>query len=207
MSEWRHRAACRDEDPALFFTIGDSKMSPQQAEDAKSICRRCPVEEACLAWSLETNQPCGVWGAMTADERRALKRRAARAAARTRAGSEASVRAMDLFRTVRPDYGSDRDACKAVAALLGISRIETVREWAIDAELIVPSALAAANEQRRRAAVSRFEQVRDDFPSANAAHVALAAEFGVNPDTVRVWVAAAARKSRVLVTTNEIKEN
>jgi WhiB family redox-sensing transcriptional regulator len=37
------------------------------------------VTEQCLQYALETNQDSGVWGGLSEDERRALKRRAARA--------------------------------------------------------------------------------------------------------------------------------
>ncbi|MFE3206320.1 WhiB family transcriptional regulator [Embleya sp. NPDC059237] len=76
--DWRHVAACRNEDPELFFPIGTTGPALLQIEEAKSVCRRCPVMERCLAWSLESRQEAGVWGGLSEDERRALKRRAAR---------------------------------------------------------------------------------------------------------------------------------
>ncbi|MER7110562.1 WhiB family transcriptional regulator [Streptomyces sp. NPDC000229] len=82
MSDWRLQAVCRDEDPDLFFPIGNTGPAVLQAEEAKSVCRRCPVREPCLEWALESGQEAGVWGATTEDERRALKRRAARRASR-----------------------------------------------------------------------------------------------------------------------------
>lgn len=81
--DWRHRAACRDEDPELFFPIGNTGPALLQVEDAKAVCRRCPVSEACLAWATESGQEAGVWGGLAEDERRALKRRAARARSRS----------------------------------------------------------------------------------------------------------------------------
>lgn len=81
--DWRHKAACRDEDPELFFPIGTTGPALMQVEDAKAVCRRCSVIEACLAWALANNTDTGVWGGMSEDERRALKRRRARARART----------------------------------------------------------------------------------------------------------------------------
>jgi WhiB family redox-sensing transcriptional regulator len=80
--DWRHRAACRDEDPELFFPIGTTGPAFDQTETAKAVCRRCDVTEACLAWAMETGQDAGVWGGLSEDERRALKRRNARARAR-----------------------------------------------------------------------------------------------------------------------------
>jgi WhiB family redox-sensing transcriptional regulator len=53
-----------------------------QIEEAKAVCRRCDVREACLQWALESGQDAGVWGGLSEDERRALKRRNARARAR-----------------------------------------------------------------------------------------------------------------------------
>ena len=80
--DWRHSALCRDEDPELFFPIGTTGPAAMQIEEAKTVCRRCPVTTDCLTWALETSQDAGVWGGLSEDERRALKRRGARARAR-----------------------------------------------------------------------------------------------------------------------------
>jgi WhiB family redox-sensing transcriptional regulator len=76
--DWRHRALCRDEDPELFFPIGTTGPALVQIEQAKGVCRRCPVVESCLDWALHSGQDSGVWGGLSEDERRALKRRQAR---------------------------------------------------------------------------------------------------------------------------------
>jgi WhiB family redox-sensing transcriptional regulator len=81
--DWRHRAICRDEDPELFFPIGNSGPALLQIAEAKAVCQRCPVTSECLSWAIETGQDAGVWGGMSEDERRALKRRRARARARS----------------------------------------------------------------------------------------------------------------------------
>ncbi len=81
--DWRHHAACREEDPELFFPIGNTGPALLQIEDARAVCRRCPSQEPCLQWALETGQDAGVWGGLSEDERRALKRRTARNRART----------------------------------------------------------------------------------------------------------------------------
>ncbi|MEN9741239.1 MAG: hypothetical protein RIR66_195 [Actinomycetota bacterium] len=80
--DWRHEAACRAEDPELFFPIGNTGPALLQIEEAKAVCRRCKVIEPCLKWALETGQDSGVWGGTSEDERRAIKRRAQRARAR-----------------------------------------------------------------------------------------------------------------------------
>lgn len=73
--DWRHHAACRDEHPELFFPVGTSGPALQIITEAKTVCRRCPVRTDCLSWALDSGQDHGVWGGMSEDERRALKRR------------------------------------------------------------------------------------------------------------------------------------
>ncbi len=77
--DWRSRAACLDKDPELFFPVGNTGPALLQIEEAKSVCRRCQVVDTCLQWAIESGQDAGVWGGLSEDERRALKRRAARA--------------------------------------------------------------------------------------------------------------------------------
>ncbi|MGH8867545.1 MAG: WhiB family transcriptional regulator [Actinomycetes bacterium] len=81
--DWRHRAACRDEDPELFFPIGNTGPALLQIDEAKTVCQRCTETSSCLQWALDTGQDAGVWGGLSEDERRALKRRTARVGART----------------------------------------------------------------------------------------------------------------------------
>lgn len=80
--DWRHQAACLHEDPELFFPVGNTGPALMQIAEAKKVCRICPVREACLQWALDAGQDHGVWGGMSEDERRALRRRAARSRAR-----------------------------------------------------------------------------------------------------------------------------
>ncbi|AXR73181.1 MULTISPECIES: WhiB family transcriptional regulator [Auritidibacter] len=77
--DWRSKAACLDKDPELFFPVGNTGPALLQIEEAKAICNQCPVMEQCLQWAISTGQDYGVWGGMSEDERRALKRRKARA--------------------------------------------------------------------------------------------------------------------------------
>ncbi|HET6909257.1 MAG TPA: WhiB family transcriptional regulator [Mycobacteriales bacterium] len=77
--DWRHLAACRDEDPELFFPIGTTGPALLQIEDAKAVCRHCDVIDDCLSWALESGQETGVWGGTSEDERRALQHRRVRA--------------------------------------------------------------------------------------------------------------------------------
>jgi WhiB family transcriptional regulator, redox-sensing transcriptional regulator len=72
-TDFRHSAACRDEDPELFFAVGTAGPALVQIAEAKAVCARCPVVAPCLAWALATGQDDGIWGGLTPDERRALK--------------------------------------------------------------------------------------------------------------------------------------
>jgi WhiB family redox-sensing transcriptional regulator len=84
-TDWRHDAACQGMDGEIFFPIGETGSALLQVEEAKAVCRRCPVVAQCLQWALETGQDAGVWGAKSEDERRAIKRRASRNRARVTA--------------------------------------------------------------------------------------------------------------------------
>ena len=46
--DWRNYAACRDVDPELFFPIGNTGPALLQIDEAKQVCARCKVAEACL---------------------------------------------------------------------------------------------------------------------------------------------------------------
>ncbi|MCW5250218.1 MULTISPECIES: WhiB family transcriptional regulator [unclassified Streptomyces] len=78
MENWRQHAACRTEDPDLFFPIGTTGPALVQTERAKAVCARCAVREECLRWALGTERTLGVWGGTDEAERRTLRRRAAR---------------------------------------------------------------------------------------------------------------------------------
>jgi WhiB family redox-sensing transcriptional regulator len=85
---WRSRAACRGEDPELFFPIGTTGPAVAQIAKAKQVCAQCPVREACLDFALSSGQRYGIWGGLTEDERRTLRRRRRRAAARRPAADQ-----------------------------------------------------------------------------------------------------------------------
>jgi WhiB family redox-sensing transcriptional regulator len=76
---WRSRSACLEEDPELFFPIANTGPALLQIEEARVVCRRCEIIETCLKWAIESGQEAGVWGGLSEDERRALKRPNARA--------------------------------------------------------------------------------------------------------------------------------
>jgi WhiB family redox-sensing transcriptional regulator len=54
-----------------------------QVEQARLVCRACPVVAECLDWAIRHAVPSGVWGGLSEYERLALHRRR-RLAAMTR---------------------------------------------------------------------------------------------------------------------------
>lgn len=77
--DWRDDALCRDTDPELFFPVGTTGKALVAIDKAKQVCDECPVRVSCLDFALETNQDSGIWGGMSEEDRRAIRReRAAR---------------------------------------------------------------------------------------------------------------------------------
>ncbi len=79
--DWVHRARCKDEDPELFFPVGTTGLAASQITAAKAICMQCEVRAQCLEWAMATAQDAGVWGGLSEEERRALRRARRRAEA------------------------------------------------------------------------------------------------------------------------------
>lgn len=70
--DWRDRAACRDEDPELFFPTAESDSAAYAP--AILVCTRCPARAECLEWALQTGQEWGTWGGTTPMTRREIRR-------------------------------------------------------------------------------------------------------------------------------------
>ncbi|NEY33045.1 hypothetical protein GTU99_12730 [Streptomyces sp. PRKS01-65] len=73
-TDWRDRAACRYEDPDLFFPAGTTGTFLLQIEQAKDVCRRCPVLAHCAQWAWETRPSDGIFAGLTEPERRYRRR-------------------------------------------------------------------------------------------------------------------------------------
>jgi len=60
-------ALCPQTDPEAFFP---DKGSP--GKEAKEICYRCEVATRCLQWAIENEMEYGIWGGLSARERKNL---------------------------------------------------------------------------------------------------------------------------------------
>lgn len=74
--DWRHRSACLDEDPELFFPDGETPRYARQIAAAQQVCAACPVREDCLRAAIEGGHAAGIWGGLLPGERARLVRRA-----------------------------------------------------------------------------------------------------------------------------------
>lgn len=75
MIDWRHRAACRDEDPELFFPVSETGPGARETARAKAVCARCPVRAKCLDYAFENGLDHGIFGGLTERERRRVHAR------------------------------------------------------------------------------------------------------------------------------------
>lgn len=70
---WQELAACRGEDPELFFPT--STAGPEydrQVRTAKAVCEICEVRFECLQDAVARQAHDGIWGGMTDVERKRL---------------------------------------------------------------------------------------------------------------------------------------
>lgn len=67
--DWRDSALCAQVDWELFFPEKGGSVRPAQA-----VCGACEVRAECLEWAMETQQEWGVWGGLSADARKRLRR-------------------------------------------------------------------------------------------------------------------------------------
>lgn len=62
--DWMTRAAC-----------ASAPVQEMQSVDATiAMCRNCPVISPCLSFALARDEPYGVWGGLTYEDRRTLRR-------------------------------------------------------------------------------------------------------------------------------------
>ena len=71
---WRDGAACRNVDPEIFFPDGTAGPALLEIDRARALCAGCQVRARCLDWALRHGAAFGIWGGLTEDERRAVRR-------------------------------------------------------------------------------------------------------------------------------------
>ena len=87
--QWMTDAACRDYEPAVFFTEGAHLASAY--DKARRICGSCDVLSECAAYIAtweRSDERHGFWAGLSPADRRKRTRRSQRAALRQRQESE-----------------------------------------------------------------------------------------------------------------------
>jgi WhiB family redox-sensing transcriptional regulator len=76
---WPLKAACKNEDPEVFFPASEKDPNSREIRFAKDICARCIVVDRCLEMALRNRETVGIWGRLSTPEREAILRRKSRA--------------------------------------------------------------------------------------------------------------------------------
>lgn len=71
---WQQAGLCRSRSSELFFHPEGERGTAKRTreERAKEVCRNCPVIAECRAHALTVQEPYGVWGGLTEEERTAI---------------------------------------------------------------------------------------------------------------------------------------
>jgi len=72
--EWQERAACRGLQLKMFFHSHHERGPHPAAPGGKAVCHRCPVISECRQHALRVQEPYGIWGGSSIEERTTLLR-------------------------------------------------------------------------------------------------------------------------------------
>ena len=72
--EWQYQGACRSLPSEMFFHPDGERGPRRKAREnaAKAVCASCPVIAACRSHALAAQEPYGIWGGLTEDDRLAI---------------------------------------------------------------------------------------------------------------------------------------
>ena len=70
--DWVEDAQCRGEDVNVFHPVRGKNMKETQ-DRAVAICEQCSVRQPCLEYAVKNIEEIGVWGGLTARQRRILR--------------------------------------------------------------------------------------------------------------------------------------
>ena len=73
---WYEFAACKTQGPDIFYAdfTEPGSSGKKKTNEAKKICKHCPVSAECLTYAFNNDERYGVWGSFSTRERLALKR-------------------------------------------------------------------------------------------------------------------------------------
>lgn len=64
---FEHKAACRDEDPEKWYPVATAEPAGSPAEEARKICKRCPVRVECAQAAVDAGRSYGIWAGFRLD--------------------------------------------------------------------------------------------------------------------------------------------
>jgi WhiB family redox-sensing transcriptional regulator len=64
---------CMQTDPEVFFPAGNDGGA-NETRQAKKLCQKCPVINECAIFALANGENFGVWGGLSANELRQIRR-------------------------------------------------------------------------------------------------------------------------------------
>jgi len=69
--EWQQQGACRSLPTEMFFHPENERGPRRKAREmaAKAVCNSCPVIAECRAHALAVQEPYGIWGGLSEEER------------------------------------------------------------------------------------------------------------------------------------------
>ena len=69
--EWQQQGACRSLPTEMFFHPENERGPRRKAREmaAKAVCNTCPVIAECRAHALAVQEPYGIWGGLSEEER------------------------------------------------------------------------------------------------------------------------------------------
>ena len=75
--EWQEEGLCGAAEIEMFFVPDDvdKQEKARRERNAKQLCARCPVIDTCLEHALSAGERFGIWGGLSAYERRNLHTR------------------------------------------------------------------------------------------------------------------------------------
>lgn len=70
---WQDFAVCQGMDPGMFYAA-ELSGSDTDYDPARAVCASCPVQTDCLEHALARPEKFGMWGGVSAEGRRKIRR-------------------------------------------------------------------------------------------------------------------------------------